>query len=92
MNAKKELLEHIEDRAVIYVQVIRKIRHDEKQTLQGTLSEVLPLLDFDYDNGYGIQELIGTIWYADGTWSKRDEYDGSEWWSHRVMPALPNRE
>lgn len=90
MNAKKELLEHIKERTVTYVQVVREISYAERQTLQGTLSEVLPLLDFDYDNGFGSQELTGTIWYADGTWSERDELDGSEWWSHRVRPAWPN--
>ena len=90
MNAKEELLKHIKDRQVEYVQVIREINYDCKQTIQGTLDEVLPALSFDYDNGYGHQHLTGTIWYADGTWSERDEYDGSEWWSHRVRPALPN--
>jgi hypothetical protein len=91
MNAKKELLEHIKDRAVEYVQVTRENRYYETQPIQGTLAEVLPALDFDYYEGHkGGQELIGTIWYVDGTWSERDEYDGSEWWSHRVRPALPN--
>lgn len=73
-----------------YVQVIREISYDEKVTIEGSLSDVLPQLDFDYDNGYGRQELEGTIWYADGTWSDRGEYDGSEWWAHRKCPSLPN--
>lgn len=91
MNAKQELLEHIQDRQVQYVRVTHRTRgHFGKEHLiQGTLDEVLPLLDFDYHDGFGSQELFGTIWYVDGTWSERDEYDGSEWWTHRVRPPLP---
>ncbi len=90
MNAKKELLDHIGDREVKYVRVILEHSYDNKQTIEGTLDEVLPKLDFDYDNGYGGQYLEGTIWYSDGTWSDRGEYDGSEWWEHRECPSLPN--
>lgn len=92
MNAKKELLDHIGDRKVKYVQVIREISYDDKATIEGTLDEVLPRLDFDYDDGYGGQELEGTIWYANGTWSDRGEYYGSEWWEHCECPSLPNGE
>ena len=90
MNAKKELLEHIEDREVKYVRVILEQSYDNKETIEGTLDELLPKLDFDYDNGYGGQYMVGTIWYCDGTWSDRVEYDGSEWWEHRECPPLPN--
>jgi hypothetical protein len=90
MNAKTELLDHIEDREVKYVRVILKHSYDNKETIEGTLDEVLPKLDFDYDNGYGGQYMEGTIWYSDGTWSDRGEYDGSEWWEHRECPSLPN--
>jgi hypothetical protein len=48
------------------------------------------MLDFNYDNGYGGQELYGTIWYVDGTWSERGEYDGSEWWDYREVPEVPS--
>lgn len=40
-------------------------------------------LDFNYDDGYGTQYLFGKIWYTDGTWSERYEYDGSECWTHK---------
>ena len=90
MNAKKELLDHIKDREVKYVRVIREISYDDKMTIEGSLDAVLLLLDFDYDSGYGGQELEGTVWYSDGTWSDRGEYDGSEWWEHRECPSLPN--
>lgn len=94
MNAKKELLDHIEDRGVKYarvirVSVIREHSYDNKETIDGTLDEVLPMLDFEYDNGYGRQELYGTIWYSDGTWSDRQECDGAEWWEHGPLAILP---
>ena len=95
MNAKQELIDHIEDREVIYVQVIFEPSHfKNKKTIQGTLEEVLPKLNFDYDNNYCRQYIDGTIWYSDGTWSDRGEYgeyDVSEWWEHRKCPPLPAR-
>jgi hypothetical protein len=45
-------------------------------------------LDIDYDSGFGGQELFGTIWYDDGTWSDRGEYDGSEWWQFNECPKI----
>jgi hypothetical protein len=50
----------------------------------------LDQMDFEYDNGYGTQELFGTLWLTDGTWLERAEYDGSEWWSHKFVPKIPN--
>ena len=49
----------------------------------------LEQLDFEYYNSYGGQELFGTIWYTDSTWSTRGEYDGSEWWEYNVVPDIP---
>lgn len=42
-----------------------------------------------YDSGYGGQELFGTLWFSDGSWADRGEYDGAEWWEHRSFPAIP---
>jgi hypothetical protein len=46
-------------------------------------------LDFDYDNGYGGQELYGTVWLTDGNWLTRGEYDGKEWWDYNSLPEIP---
>ncbi len=89
MNAKKELLEHAAGRTIQYVQVRHLLSYDEVETIAGEVGDVLPRLDFEYDNGYGCQCLEGTVWYTDGTWSERGEYDGSEWWEHRECPPLP---
>lgn len=47
-------------------------------------------LNFDYDSGYGSQNLFGIIWYKDGTWSDRYEYDGSECWDYHTCPVIPS--
>jgi hypothetical protein len=90
MNAKQEIIDHIGSREVVYVRVKYQATYEKSAIVEGTLSEVLPGLDFEYDEGYGSQYIDeGTIWYADGTWSAREEYDGSEWWAHRERPPLP---
>lgn len=53
--------------------------------------EFLEAINVNYDNGYGGQELFGTVWFTDGTWSTRGEYDGSEWWEHHSCPPLPEQ-
>jgi hypothetical protein len=76
-NAKAELLEHIENREVKYVHIEYE-DDEESKTISGSLQEVLPQLDFEYYS-YGGQYIHGNIWYTDGTWSERGEYDGLEW-------------
>ena len=87
MNAKEELIKHVADKEVAFVSIV----FNEHPTydlivIKGKLEEVLPLLDFDYNDGFGVQELFGYIWYTDGTWSERAEYDGSEWWEYKKSP------
>jgi hypothetical protein len=90
MNAKQELLDHIGSRQVEYVVIDREHDDHKSERIEGRLNDVLEKLDFEYDNGYGAQYLTGTIWYTDGTWSERGEYDGSEWWEHKERPPLPS--
>ncbi len=88
MNAKKEILHHIKEREVEYLRIYHTPDYDTEVHVHGTLEQALPHLDFDYDAGYGAQNLFGTIWYKDGTWSTRGEYDGSEWWTHHRRPEI----
>lgn len=85
MNAREELLRHINNRPVDFVQIEWRY----KLAVQGTLSEVLPHLDFDYEDGFGSLELYGVIWFADGTWSSRAHDERAEWWEHHARPELP---
>jgi len=101
MNAKDEFLEHIKDRKVRCASLIlgdEYSHYDVKQIVYMNLrvahsvhdfNQFLNSLNVHYDSGYGGQELFGTIWYVDGTWSERGEYDGSEWWEYRAVPAIP---
>ena len=50
----------------------------------------ISLIDFVYDNGYGRQLLLGYIWFTDGTWAERYEYDGAECWVIKECPIIPN--
>ena len=47
-------------------------------------------LDFDYGDGYGEQELFGLVWFNDGSWLERWEYDGSEGWVYKTTPKIPD--
>ena len=99
-NARKELEEMLTRRAKIKCASIKKfdsydleepyqkfelkVNHTEEE-----LESFLESLDFEYDAGYGSQELFGTVWLEDGTWLTRGEYDGSEWWEYHKLPEIP---
>jgi hypothetical protein len=82
INAMVELSEHVNNKDVEFIKLVYGCNR-----IEGSLNEVMPKLDFDYDGGYGCQELFGYIWYGDGTWSQRGEYDGLEWWEHMERPS-----
>ena len=46
-------------------------------------------LRFNYDDGFGPQELFGVVWFKDGSWLERYEYDGSEKWILKRTPDVP---
>ncbi len=90
-NAKEEFLEHTKGKKVCCAKLI--LLFDTNFTLPvGYTREdykmFLKEIDQEYDSGYGGQELFGTIWYTDGTWSTRGEYDGSEWWEYNECPEI----
>lgn len=98
-NAKKELIEATKGLRAIAANIQygddywdesrRKTFRLKEGSTHNDWLHFLDQLDFEYDSGYGGQELFGTVWLIDGTWMARREYDGSEWWEHRVMPAIP---
>ena len=100
MNAREEFIKHTEGRKVLCAEIYKgpdyydpeerlcfRLKLDYTET---DLQEFLRSLNFEYDNGYGGQEIYGTIWYDDGSWSERGEYDGSEWWEHKKCPDYPS--
>ena len=100
-NAKKELEQFLKGKAKVKCASITlgeqyddeepcpkfelKVNHTEKE-----FQSFLNSLNFNYDSGYGGQELFGTIWLEDGTWCTRGEYDGSEWWEYNQLPKIPS--
>lgn len=46
-------------------------------------------LQFNYDDGFGSQHLFGVVWFKDGSWLEREEYDGSEGWVLKRTPDVP---
>lgn len=101
MNAKEELLNLLKEEKVTlkcgYVEEVyyRIPKQDRKKFLlpvgykREQLNRFMKELNFDYDNGYGSEELGGTLWFTDGTWADRGEYDGSEWWEYHKLPEIP---
>lgn len=100
MNAKTEFLEHIKDKPVVVCAELERLYYagrSKKWTLYEGYTDkeyaaFLKSISFTYDNGYGSQEVKGTVWYEDGTYSDRGEYDGSEWWEYRKAPEKPAKQ
>ena len=96
INAASELKDHIKHSApgckVEYVHIEREHVYPRRKEIIYSgpdPDQALAVLNFTYDDGFGTQELFGTVWFDDGTWSERDEYDGSEWWTRRIRPPIP---
>ena len=54
--------------------------------------ELLELMNFEYDDGYGVPEIAEDLKIVgDNWWLERGEYDGSEWWEYKEKPR-PNPE
>jgi hypothetical protein len=98
-NAKQEFSNMVRDNVVLCATIHyqdcweHELPGSEHNLLVGYTEEqynsFIESLDFNYDSGYGGQELFGTVWFKDGTWADRGEYDGSEWWEHHECPIVP---
>ncbi len=95
-NAKEEFLEEIKDKKLVCAR-IGVDRYDFGQkikwfVLKNNYSEedfklFCEELSFEYDGGFGSQELFGIILFED-SFSNRHEYDGSEYWDNHKMPTV----
>jgi hypothetical protein len=98
-NAKEEFLQHTTGKVVkcAHIDLINadyKLYNLADLPVNYTpekLDVFLKALDIRYDSGYGSQELFGVIWYMDGTYSTRWEYDGSEGWEYHACPTIPDK-
>jgi hypothetical protein len=99
-NAKQEFLDHISERCVggRTVRCAQIKLYNAKNKVEAILpvgytpedlEEFLKEINLEYNDGYGGQNLYGTIWYNDGvTWSSRFEYNGSECWDFNEIPEI----
>lgn len=99
-NCKDDFLEETKDKNVLCAEIVyRRYYWDDDRKKEAVLpigysdAELqifLSAINYEYNSGYGSQEVSGTIWYTDGTWSERCEYDGSEWWEYKSYPQIPD--
>jgi hypothetical protein len=99
MNAKEELMDALFTKARIKCAKIFRESYENGTKItnyilhvnynQSELIDFFKSLDFEYDNGYGGQELYGLVWLDNDTWLSRGEYDGSEWWDYNSLPEIP---
>lgn len=96
MNAKSEFIANTNGLNILCCQI--NVETNNGKNIEAKLTTgwcqdeydaFIKSIDVEYDNGYGGQRLFGTIWFTDGTWSDRGEYDGSEWYDHHVCPVIP---
>ncbi len=64
-------------------EIVLKVNYSDEE-----YETFLKELDFEYNNGYGSQELSGLVWFNDNSWLERGEYDGSEWWAYKEYPKI----
>lgn len=101
-NLKKETLNKIADsnrtiNDIVWAKIVRhpslvdepivsilKVNHSEDE-----LNDFINSLNYNYDDGYGIQEVYGTIMFKNNVWLERVEYDGSERWALKKIPSIP---
>ena len=89
MNLLKETVYQIENRGHTVQDII--FIGSEISGYQCTWDEYKILANFDYDNGYGGQEVATDLMIAfnDGSTLRRDEYDGAEWWDYVEPFKMP---
>lgn len=104
MNAKLEFLETVGDKK-IYCALLNFTENKHQKRVFGQddndivvlksgwnneeYQQFLKEIDRDYDDGFGKQFLHGHIWYEDGSWEERVQYDGGEWWVYNKRPNIP---
>jgi hypothetical protein len=93
-NATAEITEFVRDRGVVLAAQVSfkpnsQVEVDYQYRLGDNWEAFCESLDLDYDAGFGTQQLFGTIWFQDGSWGTRREYDGAEWWQHHMRPQIP---
>lgn len=96
INAKQELLKSVNANNITILKIDIKYCGDDDNKGKIITKHITSLdeLNFDYDAGYGVQELYGIVYCKDSknspVWLTREEYDGSEWWKVNTIPEFYN--
>lgn len=98
INAKQELLKIVNDNNITILKIdinyYGDVDFDNKGKTVTKHITSLDELDFDYDAGYGVQDLYGIVYCKasndNPVWLTRGEYDGSEWWTINTIPEFYN--
>lgn len=86
MNLKEETLQILENNG----KSVDDIEWIGTREYTKPFDRELSVLDVEYDNGFGGQEIAGDlVVVGKDFWLERDEYDGSEWWEFKTMPIKP---
>lgn len=97
-NLYKELEDTLEYNYKTFDDILCAYIHSDKETHLSVKIADTPdvrkikfdnLKEVDYYSGYGMQIIYGYVWFKDGTWLERGEYDGSEWWEYKATPEIP---
>lgn len=97
LNARQELEEHLKEWNLTLLAAEIQIDNPKRNPIlypdhtEEELATFYEQLDFEYDNGYGSQNIFGILWFTNGHYSDRLEYDGSECWQYHEPPSLPKR-
>lgn len=67
---------------------------DDIRWIGGFMGEIpvdqfFKVADREYDDGFGSAEVMDIYIVGDDWWLERGEYDGSEWWEYKTIPAKP---
>ena len=73
-----------------YFEFDKRVILKSKRTRDDILEFINNLRSIEYYDGFGSQELFGTVVFKDGSWLTRGEYDGSEWWERHLLPVEPD--
>lgn len=92
MNFKEETLEAIQEKGYTIDDVMFIGTLDGKYRM--TIEKFLEVSDFEYDDGYGTNEIALNliVYFNDKSFLERYEYDGSEWWTYTTPKVFNEKD
>lgn len=94
VNLKSETIEQLKDNGKTPDDVRwvggATAKYENPTSLRMTWDTFAKHADFDYDTGYGGEQVnLNLLVVGDDWWLERHEYDGSEWWEFQSLPIAP---